>query len=145
MFADYLINEMVVIKNNSLCSLKGIGGTKLEEEGHSENIYDLIIAISSFNDLKRKIILALAHIYPRSLSGVQLSKIIGYSGKAKTLYRGILDRLAEEELILLDRLTPKMHAIRINHEHTLMKLLIDICNQYGDQLREIFLRGLEER
>ncbi len=98
--------------------------------------------LSSHNVLRRNIILALAHIYPKSISGVQLAKLIGYSGQSKTLYRGVLKHLSEDQLILVDQLTPRMYAIRINHEHPLMKSLIELCKKYGQDLRKIYLDAL---
>lgn len=111
---------------------------------NSEDIYQLIIAFSSYTELKRKILVCLAHIYPRAISGVQLSAMIGYSGQARTLYRGVLDRLQNDNVILLDKLTPKLYSIRINHNHSLMKLLIDLSQAHGTELRDQFLKFLNE-
>jgi len=102
----------------------------------SEVIYNLVLALSSYTEIKRKILLCLAHIYPRAVSGTQLSMMIGYSGKARTLYRGVLDHLEDDNAILLDKLTPKLYSIRINHNHPLMKVLIDLCQTYGKSLKE---------
>ena len=104
----------------------------------SQKVYDLILAFASYTEVKRKILVCLAHIYPQAVSGTQLSKMIGYSGKARTLYRGVLDRLKEDNVILLDKLTPKLFSIRINHNHRLMKLLIDLSQAHGTQLRDKF-------
>ena len=104
----------------------------------TKEMYDLLIGFASMNVLPRKILLCLAHVYPRAVSGVQLTKLIGYSGKAKSLYRGVLQRLNEEKLILSDKLTSKMHSLRINHLHPLAKTLITIAELHGDKIREMY-------
>ncbi|NVM52118.1 MAG: hypothetical protein HWN66_00355 [Candidatus Helarchaeota archaeon] len=102
----------------------------------SREIYQLLLAISSYTELKRKILMCLAHVYPQAVSGVQLSKMIGYSGQARTLYRGVLDRLKADKVILLDKLTPKLYSIRINHNHHLMNMLVELAQKWGNSLKE---------
>ncbi|MHA1735429.1 MAG: hypothetical protein ACTSV8_03550, partial [Candidatus Thorarchaeota archaeon] len=89
-------------------------------------VYELIQLMSSLNDTRRAIIMALAHVYPKSVSGVQLSRLIGYSGKSRSLYRGVLSQLQEDNMILIDQLTPKLYAIRINNEHPLLRVLVEM-------------------
>jgi hypothetical protein len=100
--------------------------------------------MSALNDTKRAILMALAHVYPRSVSGVQLSRLIGYSGRSRSLYRGVLAHLEESKMILIDQLTPKLYAIRINSEHPLLSLLVELCREYGEETRRIYSRALEE-
>ena len=107
-------------------------------------IYELLQLMSSLNETRRAILLALAHIYPKSVSGVQLSRLIGYSGKSRSLYRGVLNHLKDNEMILIDQLTPKLHAIRINHEHPLLDVLVDLCRKYGEESKNIYIKALEE-
>ncbi len=102
----------------------------------SKEVYNLVVAFASYTELKRKILLCLAHIYPRAVSGAQLSTMIGYSGQARTLYRGVLDRLQADNVILLDKLTPKLYSIRINHNHHLMKILVKISETHGTQMKK---------
>jgi len=104
----------------------------------TEEMYDLLIGFASLSELNRKILLCLAHIYPRAVSGVQLTRLIGYSGKAKSLYRGVIQRLTEEQLILRDKLTSKLHSLRINHHHPIAKTLITITAKHGQKLREMY-------
>ncbi|MFX1296676.1 MAG: hypothetical protein ACFFD2_17695 [Promethearchaeota archaeon] len=111
---------------------------------NSKEVYNLLIAFSSYTELKRKIILCLAHIYPQAVSGTQLSRMIGYSGKARTLYRGILDRLNEDNVILLDKLTSKLYSIRINHNHYLMKLLINLSQTFGMELKKKYIQFIQD-
>ena len=110
----------------------------------SEEVYQLLVAFSSYTELKRKIIVCLAHIYPQAVSGVQLSKMIGYSGQARTLYRGVLDRLKEDNVILLDKLTPKLYSIRINHNHQLMKMLVELAQTHGTELKRQYEEIIKE-
>jgi hypothetical protein len=104
----------------------------------TKEMYDLLLGFSSLNEMNRKILLCLAHIYPRAVSGVQLTRLIGYSGKAKSLYRGAIKRLTEDKLILRDKLTSKLHSLRINHLHPLAKTFIALAAQHGQQLREMY-------
>ena len=111
---------------------------------NDEAVYELIQLMSSLNDTRRAILLALAHIYPRSVSGVQLSRLIGYSGKSRSLYRGVISHLKENEMIQIDQLTPKLYAIRINNEHPLLNILVDLCKKHGKHSRKMYLNALEE-
>ena len=115
-----------------------------KDDNTQRSIYELIQLISSLNDTRRSILMALSHIYPRSVSGVQLSRMIGYSGKSRSLYRGVLSHLQENELILIDQLTPKLYAIRINPEHPLLTILVEMCRSFGEVSREIYEKTLEE-
>jgi hypothetical protein len=116
----------------------------MSSEETQRSVYELIHLISALNDTKRAILMALGHIYPRSVSGVQLSRLIGYSGRSRSLYRGVLAHLEESKMILIDQLTPKLYAIRINAEHPLLSLLVELCREYGDETRKIYSKALEE-
>ena len=116
----------------------------MKDEDTSRTIYELIQLMASLNDTRRAILLALGHIYPKSVSGVQLSRLIGYSGKSRSLYRGVLAHLQENDMIQIDQLTPKLYAIRINNEHPLLNILIELCKTYGKESKEIYMKALEE-
>ena len=116
----------------------------MESDTNDASAYELIQLMASLNDTRRAILLALAHIYPRSVSGVQLSRLIGYSGKSRSLYRGVISHLKENEMIQIDQLTPKLYAIRINNEHPLLTILVDLCKEYGSTSRKMYLKALEE-
>jgi len=116
----------------------------VDKNTDSASIYELIQLMSSLNDTRRSILTALAHIYPRSVSGVQLSRLIGYSGKSRSLYRGVIAHLTENEMIQIDQLTPKLYAIRINNEHPLLSVLVDLCRTHGENARNMYLKALEE-
>ncbi len=109
-----------------------------------KDTYDLIMSLLSLSEIQRRILISLAHIYPRAASGKQLITLIGYSGKAKSLYRGPLERLEKEELILVDRLTPRLHSIRVNHLHPLISYLIELTEAHGKKTMELYTEALEE-
>ena len=121
-----------------------VGRWKVDSDTSDEPVYELIQLMSSLNDTRRAILLALAHIYPRSVSGVQLSRLIGYSGKSRSLYRGVISHLKENEMIQIYQLTPKLYAIRINNEHPLLTILVDLCKVHGKLSRKMYLKALEE-
>ena len=116
----------------------------MERDTSDATVYELIQLMASLNDTRRAILLALAHIYPRSVSGVQLSRLIGYSGKSRSLYRGVISHLKENEMIQIDQLTPKLYAIRINNEHPLLNVLVNLCKVHGEYSRKMYLKALEE-
>jgi len=109
-----------------------------------KDAYDLLMSLLSLSEMQRRILISLAHIYPRAASGKQLITLIGYSGKAKSLYRGPLERLEADELILVDRLTPRLHSIRINHLHPLISYLLELIQAHGQKTRELYLKALED-
>jgi hypothetical protein len=109
----------------------------------TEDIYDLIMLLASLSEIKRRIVLALAHLAPKAVSGIQLTKMIKYSGKSRTLYRGVLDELSAAELILADKLTPRLYSVRANHEHPLMQVLISLTKEHGDEIRSLYLNLIE--
>lgn len=104
--------------------------------------YRLLLLLNSASDLERDILICLAHVYPKSISVTQLATMIDVSIKAKTLSRGVLKRLHDTGYILLDKLTPKLYSIRINHEDGLMALLIDTC-RLGDELKLAYLEKIK--
>lgn len=103
--------------------------------------YKLLLLFNSASDLERDILICLAHVYPKSISATQLATMIDVSIKARTLSRGVLKRLHDTGYILLDKLTPKLYSIRINHEDGLMSLLLDICRA-GDELRNAYMEKI---
>ena len=116
----------------------------MERGTNDASVYELVQLMASLNDTRRAILLALAHIYPRSVSGVQLSRLIGYSGKSRSLYRGVISHLKENEMIQIDQLTPKLYAIRVNNEHPLLSVLVDLCRSHGSHAQKVYLKALEE-
>ena len=117
----------------------------MSNDDQLRTVYELIELMSSLNDTRRAILLALSHIYPKSVSGVQLSRLIGYSGKSRSLYRGVLSQMQENKMIMIDQLTPKLYAIRVNNEHPLLQILVDMCRKYGDDAKKIYEKSMEEQ
>ncbi len=119
------------------------------DENEEELDYELILLFSTLGANKIRALMILAHIYPKAITATQLSILMGYSMKARTIYRGILHNLENRELILMDKLTPKVSSIRINHEQPLLARLIKLVQHYGkdysDKLRQFTLDGEEER
>ena len=99
--------------------------------------YELLLLLSTLGANKIRAILILAHLYPKAITATQLSTLLGYSLKARTIYRGILDDLQERELIFLDKLTPKVASIRLNHENELLKRLIDLAQTQGTEYQKV--------
>jgi hypothetical protein len=99
--------------------------------------YELLLLMSTLGANKIRAVLILAHLYPKAITATQLSTLLGYSMKARTIYRGILDDLQERELIFLDKLTPKVASIRLNHENALLKRLIELTKSYGDDYLKV--------
>jgi len=95
--------------------------------------YELLLLLSTLGANKIRVVLILAHLYPKAITATQLSTLLGYSMKARTIYRGILDDLQERELIFLDKLTPRVASIRLNHENVLLKRLIDLAKSQGHE------------
>ena len=100
--------------------------------------------LTSLSEIKRRIVLALAHLAPKAVSGIQLTMLIKYSGKSRTLYRGVLDELASDGLILADKLTPRLYSVRTNHENPLMQVLTDLTKNYGMELRTLYTKMIEK-
>ena len=99
--------------------------------------YELLLLFSTLGANKIRAILVLAHQYPKAVTASQLSTLLGYSLKARTIYRGILNDLQERDLIFLDKLTPKVASIRLNHENPLLSRLIDLAKKFGASYQEV--------
>ncbi|OLS12918.1 MAG: hypothetical protein RBG13Loki_3450 [Promethearchaeota archaeon CR_4] len=114
----------------------------MDDNVRVHDAYQLLMFVTGEPALSRKILLALAHIYPKAISANQLVEIIEYSHKSRVLSRGILAELEQRKLILRDKLTQNLHAIRINHDHALMKVLIEVTQSSGQDFRTILLDKL---
>lgn len=109
--------------------------------------YRLIMVFSSLEPLKLKLLLILAHLSPQRVSASELTMLLGYSKKARTIYRGVLDELERDEFILVEKITPKHFSISINQHHPIMGELIELAinegESYTDQLTTMLMeRGL---
>ena len=137
-------NGYIAVKE--VISALGIASfTKMNAEKHN---YDLLLLLSTLGSNKIRAILVLAHQYPKAVTATQLSMLLGYSLKARTIYRGILDDLQERDLIFLDKLTPGeleelIRFARLNHENPLLKSMIDLAQKYGEKYLEVIEDVLE--
>lgn len=107
--------------------------------------YQLMLVFSSLEPLKLKILQVLAHLSPQRVSASELTILLGYSKKARTIYRGVLDELEQTNFIVIDRITPKHFSIAINQHHALMSHLIELVLGEGEQYTNSLLDTLEDR
>jgi hypothetical protein len=87
------------------------------------------------NDLtpqQKKIWILLAQEYPKQLTGVEIAGKIGSSKISKSIYQSLKD-LEKNDLIIIEQPHPKVHAIKLNPNHTLSALLKEFCNFYGSK------------
>lgn len=109
----------------------------------SERYYQLLLVISTLEPLKANIVMTLAHIAPSRISGTELTMMLGYSRKARTIYRGVLDDLEEHNYIILER-QGKQYSIGINNNHPVMNELIQLSMSHGEDMRNSLYDLLEE-
>jgi hypothetical protein len=106
-------------------------------------MYRLIMVLSSLDTLKVNIIITLAHIAPQPVSGTELTHLLGYSPKARTIYRGVLDELEEMELINVNKVQ-HTYSISANRSHPIMAELIDLALDHGGGYANNLLGLLED-
>ena len=114
------------------------------DSAEEKDDYELLLLLSTLGANKIRAILVLAHLYPKAITATQLSLLLGYSMKARTIYRGILEDLQNRELIYLDKLTPKVASIRLNHDNPLLKRLIDLSKKHGEKYLDVINELMEE-
>ena len=103
------------------------------------------MVLSSLEPLKLKILQALAHLNPQRVSASELTLLLGYSKKARTIYRGVLEELENDQFIIVDRLTPKHFSIQISPKHPLMAILIEVAVNQGEEYSSSLHQILMER
>ena len=102
-------------------------------------IYDLFLGLQGFNRKKQLAILRLAHLFPETLTTVELREIMEYSEKTSLSYvRNELKDLETANLILVKKYQDKKlpYQIQINHKHRLMRVLISLTN-FGKNYKEL--------
>ncbi|MHA2251744.1 MAG: hypothetical protein ACXAD7_15375 [Candidatus Kariarchaeaceae archaeon] len=107
--------------------------------------YRLLMVFSSLEPLKLRILLILAHLSPQRVSASELTMLLGYSKKARTIYRGVLDQLQEDGFIVVDKITPKHFSIQISPHHPVMAELIELVIDDGDEYTNQLVQLLSER
>jgi len=102
-------------------------------------IYDLFLGLQGFNRKKQLAILRLAHLFPETLTTVELREIMEYSDKTSLSYvRNELKDLENANLIVVKKYADKKlpYQIQINHKHRLMRILISLSN-YGKEYKKL--------
>ena len=120
--------------------IKSVSDHKFEKR-----YYRLLMVISSLEPLKTKILQVLAHLSPQRVSASELTMLLGYSKKARTIYRGVLDELEGDEFIVIERITPKHFSIQISPHHPLMGLMIELAFNIGEEFTQQLHQMLMER
>jgi DNA-binding HxlR family transcriptional regulator len=103
------------------------------------DIYDLFLGLQGFNRKRQLAILRLAHLFPETLTTVELREIMEYSDKTSLSYvRNELKDLENAQLIVVKKYADKKlpYQIQINHNHRLMKVLISLSN-YGREYKKL--------
>lgn len=108
----------------------------------SDDMYRLIMVLSSLDSLKVNIIITLSHIAPKQVSGTELTKLLGYSPKARTIYRGVLEELEEMDLIKVTK-SQHTYSISANRSHPIMSELMDLALEHGADFTNNLLDTLE--
>jgi len=102
-------------------------------------LYDLFLGLQGFNRKKQLALLRLAHLFPDTLTTVELREIMEYSDRTSLSYvRNELKDLESANLIIVKKYADKKlpYQIQINHKHSLMRVLISICN-FGKEYKQL--------
>ena len=111
-----------------------------------QDIYDVFTGLEQYSRKRRLAILKLAHLYPNSLTTVELRKIMEYSDRTSLSYvRNELKDLENDKIITIKRYPDKKlpFQIRINHNHRLMKVLISLT-RFGLEYKEMIQEMVEK-
>ncbi|MHA1270139.1 MAG: hypothetical protein ACTSPY_10165 [Candidatus Helarchaeota archaeon] len=146
------IQKLIQMIDNlgTFTNVKGTDEIKTEFNNLIIDIYNLIMGLQSFNRKKRLALIKLAHLFPQSLSTVDLRRVMEYSPNTSLSYiRNEIKELEESNLVVVNRhmsldessVVKKINKklpfqIMINHKHPLMQLLISICS-YGLEYKEL--------
>ncbi|MHA1785595.1 MAG: hypothetical protein ACTSVY_02065 [Candidatus Helarchaeota archaeon] len=111
-----------------------------------QDFYDLFTGLEQYSRKRRLAILKLAHLYPNSLTTVELRKIMEYSERTSLSYvRNELKDLENDKIITIKRYPDKKlpFQIRINHKHRLMNVLISLT-RFGLEYKEMVEEMVEK-
>jgi hypothetical protein len=110
---------------------------------NDQEIYELFLLLQSLNELKRSIILVLAHVYPKSVTIKELLKLSGYSETSKYIFKSeTLQALKFMELIELKHDFTKSSKLILNSNHSLIMKFSKICQKEGGVMAELLLGRL---
>ncbi len=107
--------------------------------------YQLLMVFTSLEPLKLKILLILAHLSPQRISASELTMLLGYSKKARIIYRGVLDELESANYIIIDRIKTKHFSIQLSPHHPVMADLIELAINEGEEYTDNLSKMLMER
>lgn len=144
--------EKIIQMIDNLATFTNVKGTdeiKTEFLNLIIDIYDLLMGLQSFNRKKRLALLKLAHLFPQSLSTVDLRRVMEYSPNTSLSYiRNEIKELEKAGLIIINRhaslgesfssgINKKLpFQILINHKHPQMRLLIALCS-FGEEYKKL--------
>ncbi|MHA1992392.1 MAG: hypothetical protein ACW981_07155 [Candidatus Hodarchaeales archaeon] len=111
----------------------------------SDEIYELFLLFQSLDEISRSVVMVLTHIYPKKVTGTQLSQLAGYSKQSKYIFKsGVLESLEQERIIEIIRPTKRLLLIQIDTEHSLLIKFAKLCELKGKILSERLLKKLLE-
>jgi len=132
---------MMIDNLATFTNVKGTDEIKSEFKNIVIDFYNLLINLQSFNRKKRLALIKLAHLFPQSLSTIDLRRVMEYSPNTSLSYiRNEIKELEKANLIVINRhfssedltqdaINKKMpFQILINHKHPLMNLLIALSS-----------------
>ena len=141
------INKFILlIKNLKIFTNVDTDPILAEFKDLMQDIYDVFTGLEQYSRKRRLAILKLAHLYPNSLTTVELRKIMEYSDRTSLSYvRNELKDLEEDKIIAIKRYPDKKlpFQIRINHKHRLMKVLISLT-RFGLEYKEMVQEMVEK-
>lgn len=112
---------------------------------NNKEFYKFFLLLQSLDELKRTIIMILAHIYPKEISTSELIHLLGYSKQSRYLYKTeILRSLEVERLITITKPSKNLTQLKLNAENELLQKFSTICFSEGKNLSEEFLGKLLE-
>ncbi|MFX1250495.1 MAG: hypothetical protein ACFFCZ_02680 [Promethearchaeota archaeon] len=108
-------------------------------------VYELFLLFQSLDDLKKSILMVLAHIYPKTVTATQLSELAGYSTQSKYIFKSkALEALQKENLIEIRRPTKRLMLIKLHPDNVLLYKFATICQIEGDAIADQFWARLAE-
>ena len=112
---------------------------------NNKEFYQFFLLLQSLDDLKRTILMILAHIYPKEISTSELIQLLGYSKHSRYLYKSeTLHALEVEKLITITKPSKNLTRLKLNDGNDLLKKFSNICASEGKALSGEFLGKLLE-
>lgn len=109
----------------------------------NEHFYNLLMVLGSLSPLKIKILLLLAHLYPKRINATELTLLLGYSKNSRIIYRGVLDELQQEQLISIDKISSKKFSIQLDINNPITINLSELCIEFGEDYSRNLINFLE--